>query len=358
MRGSSAPFCRRIVPASSRRDETLLRLARRLVTVPAYLASTLLLTLLVPILAPLCWVVSLRREWRGALRSGAFVLAYLWCESIGIAASAGLWLRERAPTRDSERWQRFLDANYALQCWWANALKASAERLFDLHFVLSGVKALDGPPAIMLPRHASIADTIIPMVFYATPKSIRLRYVLKRELLLDPCLDIVGNRLPNCFVARIGSDADADVERVAALARGRAANEGFLIYPEGTRFSRERQQRALASLASRVAPRELARMRTWTELLPPRPGGTCALITGAPDLDLVFCAHTGFEGASHFASLFNGSWIGAEIRVHFWRVPRAQVPVDAAGQRALLFEQWDRMQATVVSLQRDHTKLG
>ena len=340
------------MPASSRRDETLSRVGRRLVTVPAYLAATLTLTLLVPLLAPLCWVVSQRREWRGALRSGAFVLAYLWCESIGIAASFWLWLRERAPRRDGERWQRFLDGNFALQCWWANALKVAAERLFDLHFVLSGTKALDGPPAIVLPRHASIADTVIPMVFYAIPKSIRLRYVLKRELLFDPCLDIVGNRLPNCFVARIGSDADADVERVTALARGRAANEGFLIYPEGTRFSRERQQRALASLASRVPPRELSRMRAWTELLPPRPGGTCALIDAAPTLDLVFCAHAGFEGASHFSTLINGSWIGAEIRVHFWRVARAAVPTDAAGQLAMLFEQWDRMQATVISLQR------
>ena len=346
------------MPASSRLEEPLLRFGRRLLTVPTYLALTLLLTLLVPVLAPLCWLVSLRPEWRGAWRSGAFILAYLWCESIGIAVSLWLWLRERAPTRGGERWQRFLDGNYALQCWWANALKVSAERLFDLHFVLSGTKALDGPPAIMLPRHASIADTIIPMVFYAIPKAIRLRYVLKRELLLDPCLDIVGNRLPNCFVARIGNEADADVKRVAALARGCGPNEGFLIYPEGTRFARDRQQRVLASLATRVPPRELGRMRGWTELLPPRPGGTCALIAGAPMLDLVFCAHAGFENSSHFASLINGSWIGAEIRVHFWRVPRSQVPGDAAGQRRLLFDQWDRMQTTVLALQRAQTKDG
>src|SRR5262249_37949881 len=152
---------------------------------------TLVLTASTPILAPLCWFVSLRRKWRGAWRSAAFVLAYLWCESIGIAWSAWLWVRERAPTRNSARWESFLTRNYALQCWWANALKTAAEHIFDLHFMLSGTKALDGPPAIMLPRHASIADTIIPMVFYAIPKAIRLRYVLKRELLLDPCLDIV-----------------------------------------------------------------------------------------------------------------------------------------------------------------------
>ena len=31
---------------------------------------------------------------------------------------------------------------------------------------------------------------------------LRLRYVLKRELLWDPCLDIVGQRVPNIFVDR------------------------------------------------------------------------------------------------------------------------------------------------------------
>jgi hypothetical protein len=72
----------------------------------------------------------------------------------------------------------------------------------------------------------------------------------------------------------------------------------------------------------------------------------------APTLDIVFCAHSGFEGASHSSSLINGSWIGADIRVHFWRVSRVAIPRDAAGQRALLFERWDRMQATVIALER------
>ncbi len=215
---------------------------RRLVTVPLYLALTALATLALPLLAPLCWLVSLRAATRGALRSGAFMLAYLWCESIGIVCSGWLWIRNGFPTRSSARWQRFLAGNFALQCWWANALKRAAERLFRLSFTVEGSDALDGAPVIMLPRHASIADTIIPMVFYAAPHQVRLRYVLKRELLLDPCLDIVGNRLPNCFVARSGTDAQDDIDKVVELTRDRASDEGFLIYPEGTRFSAERRR--------------------------------------------------------------------------------------------------------------------
>jgi 1-acyl-sn-glycerol-3-phosphate acyltransferase len=326
-------------------------MGRRLVTVPMFLTLTALATLLLPVLVPLCWTVSFFPGARGALRSGAFLLSYLWCETIGIVVSGWLWLRHGLPTRGSgRRWQRFLDGNFALQCWWANALKVVAERVFALRFTVFGAEALDGPPAIMLPRHASIADTVIPMVFYAIPRQIRLRYVLKRELLLDPCLDIVGNRLPNCFVARSG--AEADIERVTALARDAGPNEGLLIYPEGTRFSRGRQQRILTGLASRVSAAELERMRAWTELLPPRPGGARALIKAAPNRDLLFCAHTGFEGASHFRTLINGSWIGADIRIRFWRVDHREIPTDEAEQRAFLFTQWDRMQETVSELQR------
>jgi 1-acyl-sn-glycerol-3-phosphate acyltransferase len=341
------------VPVSLPPDNRWLRYARRLVTVPLYIALTALLTALAPLLAPLCWLVSFRRGSRGALRSFAFVVVYLWCESIGILVSFWLWLRHALPTRNSgERWRRFLDGNFALQCWWANALKMGAQRLFSLRFVIEGAHVLGGSPVIMLPRHVSIADTVIPMVFYAIPQQVRLRYVLKRELLFDPCLDIVGNRLPNCFVARSGADAQADLDRVAALAGDLGANDGFLIYPEGTRFSAERRRRVLEGLASRVGAADLERMRAWSQLLPPRPGGAMTLIRAAPDRDLVFCAHTGFEGASHVRHLINGSWIGADIRIRFWRIDHRDIPADEAAQRAFLFTQWDRMQETVVELQR------
>ena len=93
-------------------------------------------------------------------------------------------------------------------------------------------------------------------------------------------------------------------------------------------------------------------MQSWTELLPPRPGGTLALIAAAPNLDLVFCAHSGFEGASHFSTLINGSWTGADVHIRFWRIARRDVPAEANDQRAFLFAQWDRMQETIIELNR------
>jgi 1-acyl-sn-glycerol-3-phosphate acyltransferase len=195
-----------------------------------------------------------------------------------------------------------------------------------------------------------MADTIIPMVFYAIPHRIRLRYVLKRELLLDPCLDIVGNRLPNTFVDRDAEDSGPEITRVADLARALAPDEGVLIYPEGTRFSAARRARVLERLATRVDAAEIARMQRWTDLLPPRLGGPLALLDANPGRDLVFCAHSGFEGSTHFSNLVNGSWTGAHIRIRFWRVPHGAIPAELGARRAFLYAEWDRMQEAVVAL--------
>jgi len=323
------------------------RVIRRTATVPLYLAATLLASLAAPLLLPLCWLVSLDRRMRGALRTYLFVTAYLWCETAGIAVSGVLWLRYGLPMRSRASWPAFLGANFALQCAWASALQRAAARLFELRFHVTGTDALDGDGALMLPRHASIADTVIPMVYYAIPRRVRLRYVLKRELLLDPCLDIVGNRLPNCFVTR-GGDA-TDIVRLTELAEGLAPDEGLLIYPEGTRFSAIRRERIIATLAAQLSPNEFAMVQRWPDLLPPRIGGTRALASVARR-DLVFCAHVGFEGASHFRTLVNGAWLGAHVRIHFWRVPYAEVPRSEVGFRAFLFAQWDRMQETLGQL--------
>jgi hypothetical protein len=325
-------------------------LRRRLVTIPLLFTATAVLTALAPILLPIALIAALLPQWRGAARTFAFVLAYLWCECVGVAVAFWLWLVHRFPRPSSARWADYLDANYRLQCAWSSALERAAERLFALRFEVTNEDALAGPGAIVLARHASMADTVIPMVFYAIPRRIRLRYVLKRELLLDPCLDIVGNRLPNCFVDRGAEDAAPEIARVAELARNLAPDEGVMIYPEGTRFSVARRLRALRRLEGRVPAGELARMRAWTDLLPPRLGGPLALLDANPGRDLLFCAHSGFEGSSHFRNLVNGSWTGARIRIAFWRISHADIPAGLAARRAFLFDQWDRMQHVIEEL--------
>lgn len=315
--------------------------ARRLITVPAFLLATAIASACLPVLLVVAWLISWVPACRGAVPTLLFICGYLWCETIGIVASFWLWLRHR----DHDR---FMTGNYRLQCWWANALMVMARRLFRLRFDVEGEEALQGPPALLLPRHASIADTVIPMVFYAIPLGIRLRYVLKKELLFDPCLDIVGNRLPNYFVDRGGQDSERARRGVAELVRDLGPNEGALIYPEGTRSSADKRD----ALRRRYAdvPEMLAQLDRWPMLLPPRLGGTLAMLAANPGRDLVFCAHAGFEGSSHFGTLWNGAWTRQHVRIRFWRVPFYAVPdLDEARQR-FLFEQWDRMAREVADL--------
>ncbi len=317
-------------------------IARRLITIPTLFLTTALATVLLPLLLLAAWLLTLLPATRGALATMGFLIGYLWCETVGVLVSAYLWLRHR------DR-QAFLEGNYALQRWWTMKLKSLAELLFRLDFRISGHAALEGPAAIVIPRHASIADTVIPMACYAIPRQLKMRYILKRELLFDPCLDIVGNRLPNLFVDRGGQDSQAAREAVAGLMADIGSDEGALIYPEGTRYSERKRDAMLEKAGGNSELRD--QLRRWPLLLPPRLGGTLAMLQANPGKDVVFCAHVGFEGSTHFSNLINGGWLAAAIEIEFWRVPYERIPKDVEGLKQFLFENWDRMHEWIAARQ-------
>ena len=319
------------------------RIRRRLVTIPGYFLATVFVTVTVPIWVPLSAIVSLFPGLRGCLRCGLFLTGYLWCECIGIGISFFVWIRHGLYRGAPFRAKKFLQANFRLQCWWAGSLERLGSRIFGVGFEVSGGEALLGSEVIVIPRHASIGDTILPVRLYGQPHDRHLRYVLKRELLFDPCLDIVGNRLPNYFVDRFSDDPARERDGVASLLKGLSRSEGVVIYPEGTRFSAAKREKVLKKLSGD----DRIRAQRWTHLLPPRYGGILALLQANPQLDLLFCAHVGLEGSADFYSLINGSWTNSTIKVHFWRVPFADIPVDLDGQRNFVVESWDRMQREV-----------
>ncbi len=319
---------------------------RRCITIPAYLLITGLMLLSLPIWLPLSWLLGLFVSGaRSAARCLLFIQTYLLCESIGIVASFFIWCLYLG--RHSSK--AYYDANYRLQHWWANTLKRGAEILFSLRFEVEGEDALDGAGALMLARHTSIGDTVVPVVFYAMPMNKRLRYVLKKELLFDPCLDIVGNRLPNFFIDRFSDEVSAELSQLQTLVAGMTDQDSVLIYPEGTRFSVKKRQRVLQVLQEQGSS-VLPMAEQWTQLLPPRPSGTLALLEVNPGRDVLMCAHAGFEGSASFQSLFNGEWVGKAIGIRFWRVPHAELPANREQRKQWLYEQWQRMQEAVEQL--------
>ena len=96
--------------------------------------------------------------------------------------------------------------------------------------MVEGAELGENGPYHLFIRHASVADTVLAVGFLCAPYRMRLRYVLKHELLWDPCLDIVGLRIPNAFVKRGSGDSEAEIEKVRALAKDLGPKDGLENY--------------------------------------------------------------------------------------------------------------------------------
>lgn len=336
----------------------LRRWLRRALTIPAYSLLALAYWASLPaglLLAAVLDLAGLARRrpltrpfsW-GLTRTYLLLGLYLSCEVAGMAASLVLWLA-RVITRAPR--ERFLDWNFRLQCWWAGTLARGGARLFRIRFQIEGEEHIEHGPLLLLLRHSSLADTILAAYLVSSRTGLVLRYVLKRELLWDPCLDIVGNRLVNWFVERQGERSEEEIEAVGRLVLGLGPKEGVLLYPEGTRFSPEKRESRLARLASSGPPWQLERAKRLRHTLAPRLGGVLALLrrnaesgTGA---DVVFGAHAGFESAATLEQLTRGELYRRTVRVHFWRVPFEQIPTAPEAQAMWLYDQWQRVDELV-----------
>lgn len=324
------------------------RWARRAVTIPLYLTLLAAYVSLAPLLAPVVVLYDLSRESRfAATRTVAFFGWYLVCEVVGLSAAFALWVAYHCrPGVDLERFRRW---NFDLQCVWARALGGGAFRIYGMRVELDAPVELGSRPLLLLVRHASTADTILAAMLVASRYDIVLRYVLKRELLWDPCLDVVGNRLINVFVRRGGDDTAAQVAAVAALADGVGPGAGVLIYPEGTRFSERKRAEILAKLAARGDGAGRARAEALRHLLPPRLGGTLALLERAASWDIAVCAHVGLEGAASFGELWNGALVGRVVHVRVTVFSGDALPASRDGKVDWLFERWREVDAFVAA---------
>jgi hypothetical protein len=323
----------------------LRRWGRRAVTIPLYVFLFFLSLTALPVILIVTAAIDAFRGSRWALsRCALFFVFYLGCEVLGVAISAGLWVGSLAIGRI-----HYLALNFRLQCWWARILFGGGQRLFGLRLEVKGLDQVAKGPILLFMRHASVGDTVLPAVLVSSQHGIRLRYVMKRELLWDPCLDIVGNRLPNYFVRRGSGDAAREIAAVRRLAEDLAPDEGVFIDPEGTRFSPERQRRALDRIRRQGDVDLLARAERLRHVLPPRIGGTLALLGEAIGADVVLCVHFGFDGIRSFQDLLWGALIDRTIEVEFWRVPAESIPSDRNAQAVWLYDQWNRVDEWVGS---------
>ena len=312
---------------------------RRIVTIPVVFLLAAVLWILAPVWFLLAgimdvfrWITS-RKPFVGT-RLLAMGLVYSAGEVVGVLLLFGSWL---LCGFGSHRDRLVADA-FTIQLWWAELLFHATSGLMGLTYRVEGDDAVVDAPFILLSRHVSIVDTLLPAHFVSRPHRRHVRYVLKDELLVDPSIDIAGNRLPNVFIRRGSGDSESEAERAKVLAAELPDDEGLLIFPEGTRYTEGKRKRFLASLAERD-PAFYDQVKELRHTLPPRPLGTLAILDGS-DADVVILAHRGLEGLARIADIWRGDPIGRTVDIRFTRIPRSQIPAADADRITWLVDAW------------------
>jgi len=299
-------------------------------TISTYVVGWMVVTALFPLwFTSLLVVGAIRKRSFILLRMSLFLWAYLTIELIGLAAAAAIYLISRDRKKREDRF-------FALECWWGTALFSALAKVLSLRVETEGQERVLPGHVLVFIRHASIIDTALPVVFLSKAKGLRLRYVFKRELLVDPCIDVAGHQSPNYFIDRAG-DAREELEGVRALTE-HLGDEGVLLYPEGTRFSERKKAIALERL-SHSHPELVPIAKSFRFCLPPKPGGALTLMDAVPDADILFVAHRGLEGLSEINDLLRGTVIGSQVQVRIERVAARDIPT---GEDRLpwLFARW------------------
>jgi 1-acyl-sn-glycerol-3-phosphate acyltransferase len=316
------------------------RVRRRMVSVPAVAALALALVLAAPIWIPLAVVADLTLgRWRlPTVRLLAFAVCWAWLETLGVAAATAAWAVGRG--RDEE-------LHYRLMAWWAGRMMAALSLTCGFRPRVEGFDALASGDAVVVARHASLADSLLSAWAIVVEAGVHPRYVLKRELLADPCLDIVGHRVPNHFLDRGATDSAPELRALEELAAGVGPGSLAVIFPEGTRANDAKRERLLARLRDRD-PARAERLQSLRHLLPPRPAGAAALLRGAPEADVVVAWHTGFDGTDSFGAILRRlARPLPPVRFVARRIPRAEVPADPEAFVRWLDDQWCRADAEV-----------
>lgn len=314
-------------------------LKRRLVSVGGLFLATALVLALSPLLlvgAIVADVVLAPRRFPST-RALAFGVGYLLYETAGVLMAGAIWVTELGGRRGRGRW---IDANSRLQAWWTKSLIDLARRVLRLQIDVDGSEHATPGPVFVFGRHVSLVDSLVAAHHLGVTHGFEMRFVLKQELTLDPCLDIVGHRLVNHFVDRDAGTA-AEIAAVGRLAEDLHDRVGVVIFPEGTRYNTAKAARAIERMQERGADaEEIKRAASLDHLLPPRPGGALALLDRDAEADVVIFGHVGFEGLDSFAGLWRQVPFRHPVQVSLTRVPRAEIPTGQDERAAWLLDQW------------------
>ena len=326
-----------------RRDPWPQKIARRLITVPILVLFTALWLAAGVVVLPVFFIFDLlaRRPllWCRFYISLAFIIAG---QLYGIGGIFIIWLISGF----GRNYQRCNDLSARWTGHWGKWNVDVLKRVYNMRFTVTGSEVLRDGPTILMSRHASIIDTIMPIGLVQSPHGVRLRIVLKHELLYSATVDSIGHRVPTAFIKRSSGNMDRELAAVRKMTGDLHAQESILIFPEGTRYSPAKRAEIIGKLRSKDTA-AADRAEGLSHVLPIRPGGVLTLLDELPNADVVFCAHTGFEQANRLEDFFGGGLYGADVHVTYWRVPAHTIPTETDARMAFLHSEWQKVNAFV-----------
>jgi 1-acyl-sn-glycerol-3-phosphate acyltransferase len=317
---------------------------RRPVTITAWLAMSILCLALSPLLIAIGGIAAALTRRPQPLILTRLVIAYFARELAVLIACGALWLASGAGVL--MRTRRFQLVHYRLLRWFVHGVAGRAMELLDIkvrtELSSEARAALEADrPMLFFSRHAGPGDAVI-LVDLLLSRFDRLpSVVFKESLAIDPCVDLIGHRLPHAVLDT--ADPEECEARIATVAAELGPRGVLLLFPEGGNFTAERRRRAIAKLWRKGLRREAAKAQDMSHVLPPRPTGVLAALRANPHADVIFCAHTGLGLAAFPGELWRHTPIGRTLTARMWLAPAAERPSEPDAQVEWIYGWWKRI---------------
>ena len=321
---------------------------RRLISISAVIVLLPLCLFLTPFALLYSVVSDLRGRRKNVptFRLWIFTIVYVLHEWVVVPLALLLWVRGGfGRSMDIPRHSRIQGRWVGSLLWWAGFL-------LDVSVEWPDHDSFPDGKIVVLSRHASMIDAVIPAHLFPTRLDRPVHYVLKRELMWLPSIDIFGHRLGNYFVNRSG-DTEREVAAIVDLIDSAENNAGIVIFPEGTYATPSTRRKVIASLERRGDTELVDFTQQLDYLLPPKPAGAVALLQRAEDV--VIFGHVGLEGVAEFKGLRHNLPATLPILTKAWPFHIADLPDLDDARIQWLRERWLELDAWVAE---QHTHRG
>ena len=274
------------------------------------------------------------------IRFSLMLVWYLLMECLGAIIALILWVGTMCgyfmQSRSSQRMHALV------QYGWASSLLFGVRLFFNARIIFPDCMVFKSGPILIAAQHSSFFDALLPTVLLGKGGgSIVPRHVLKSDLLLSPSLDFYGNRLPNKFVERSFITRDLDISGVYSIGE-ELHEDACVIFPEGTFYTPNRFTKAIKNLQS-SDPERVGEVAQLNHLLPIKPGGILALVSSAPNADLIMVGHHGLSSFSSFKEILNNIPFQNPIEIYVKRIPSSCLPSDTSLCLKFIDNEWLNM---------------